>query len=102
MKNKIIISGISILLMTLIMLVSVAKVGKIKETSLKADTEKSEVYILGSNNGNLSVFDENKNLICEYDFNINSLPDKDIEILTKGLTLYGFDSLRSAIEDYTS
>lgn len=103
MKMKIIASLISVILMSVCGAFTVIKVSNIKSASNQSVTiEKQQVYILSTNNGNLAVFDENKNLICEYDFNIYSLPDKDIEILSKGLILNGFNELRSAIEDYTS
>lgn len=103
MKMKILASLISVIMMSAVGAFTVIKVSRIKSASTQSvAAPKEQIYILSENNGNLAVFDEDKNLICEYEFNIYSLPDKDVEILKNGLTLHGFNELRSAIEDYTS
>ena len=98
---------VCVLTLFFIISVGIVTVVKIKEVKAQAtvndtDTEISDVYILKETDGKLSVYDDNNELLYQYEFDVNSLPETDIEILKKGLVLNGINELRSAIEDYTS
>ena len=105
MKNKIIVSFVTIVFIIFVGVITITKVKEVKVQASFNDTETeniSEIYILKENNNNLGVFSSEGELLYEYTFNVNSLPKTDIEILKKGLTVYGVNELRAAIEDYTS
>ena len=98
---------VCVLTLFFIISVGIVTVVKIKEFKAQAtvnntDTEIGDVYILKETDGKLSVYNDNNELLYQYEFDVNSLPETDVEILKKGLVLNGINELRSAIEDYTS
>ena len=103
MRIKIITCAISVLTIFSIGFLTTFKISELKTASVQTVTTKEpSIYVLKNNNGKLAVFSEDNELLYEYDFNVYSLPEKDIEILNKGLVVEGLSNLRSAIEDYTS
>ena len=104
MKIKLFVCVLTLFFIISVGIVTVVKIKEVKAqaTVNNTDTEISEVYILKETDGKLSVYDDNNELLYQYEFDVNSLPETDIEILKKGLVLNGINELRGAIEDYTS
>ena len=104
MKIKLFVCVLTLLFIISVGIVTVVKIKEFKAqaTVNNTDTEISEVYILKETDGILGVYNDNNELLYQYELDVNSLPETDIEILKKGLVLNGINELRSAIEDYTS
>ena len=104
MKIKLFVCVLTLFFIISVGIVTVVKIKEVKAqaTVNNTDTEISDVYILKETDGKLSVYDDNNELLYQYEFDVNSLPETDIEILKKGLVLNGINELRGAIEDYTS
>ncbi len=70
-----------------------------------SDNKKSS-YIVGSNNGFVSIFykdeDENITLYNETDIIVDTLPEQDKKLLEKGISAKDNAELIKIIEDYTS
>lgn len=60
-------------------------------------------YIIKEYNGRVAVFiSTQQEPMREYDTYVNTLPDKDKELLMNGIVVMSDEELRDRIEDYTS
>lgn len=79
-------------------------VGKASENSVTSSISENQTgYILTEYNGKLAVFHEgNSDPIEIFDITLDSLPQQDQELLTKGLKTSSKKELLLWIEDYSS
>ncbi|NMB30736.1 MAG: hypothetical protein GX988_04770 [Clostridiales bacterium] len=100
------------ILIAFTMVISLLSVSFVKLNSTSADaiqqSSQTQVttapfYIIKEYNGRIAVFISNQQEpMREYDTYVNTLPDKDKELLKNGIVAMNDEELRDRIEDYTS
>lgn len=67
------------------------------------NTPKNNNYILSEYEGKLAIYKNGENMpISVYETYLSSLPEKDKELIEKGIIIESTEELQSLIEDYTS
>lgn len=101
------------ILIAITMVISLLSVSFVKLSSTSADatqqfsqtqvTTIAPFYIIKEYNGRIAVFISNQQEpMREYDTYVNTLPEKDKELLKNGIVAMNDEELRERIEDYTS